>query len=107
MPVDVITAGEYPGDGLPKPVQFPNPDKAVVVIDGIRTLSLEKLVELKLSSGISAPDRLKDLADVQELIKIKDLDEDFAEKLDEYVRSKYLELGRAVWSAAKRNEEGD
>jgi hypothetical protein len=74
VPVDVITAGEYPGDGLPKPVQFPNPDEAAVVIDGIRTLSLEKLVELKLSSGISAPDRLKDLADVQELIKIKDLD---------------------------------
>lgn len=107
VPVDVITAGEYPGDGLPKPVQFPNPDDFSVVIDGIKTLSLEKLVELKLSSGISAPDRLKDLADVQELIKIKDLDEDFAEKLDEYVRPKYLELGGAVWSAPKRDQEGD
>ena len=107
VPVDIITAGEYPGDGLPKPVQFPNPDEAAVVIDGIKTLSLEKLVELKLSSGISAPDRLKDLADVQELIKIKDLDEDFAEKLDEYVRPKYLELDGPVWSAVKRDEEGD
>lgn len=100
--VEIITTGEYPGDGLPKPVQFPNPGEVSVVIDGIRTLSLEKLVELKLTSGISAPDRLKDLADAQELIKIKDLDENFAEKIDEYVRPKYLELGRAVWSAADR-----
>lgn len=97
VPVEVITSGEYPGDGLPKPVQFPNPDEFSVVIDGINTLSLEKLVELKLSSGISAADRLKDLADVQELIKVKGLDENFAERLDAYVRAKYLELGRAVW----------
>jgi hypothetical protein len=62
-------------------------------------------VELKLSSGISAADRLKDLADVQELIKLKGLGEDFAERLDEYVRPKYLELGRAVWSAGERDEE--
>lgn len=60
VPVEVITTGEYPGDGLPKPVQFPNPNEAAIVIDGIKTLSLEKLVELKLTSGISAPDRLKD-----------------------------------------------
>jgi hypothetical protein len=103
VPVEVITSGEYPGDGLPKPVQFPNPNDVAVVIDGVKTLSLEKLVELKLSSGISAPDRLKDLADVQELIKLKGLDEDFAAKLDEYVREKYLELGRAVWE--KHSEE--
>ena len=103
IPVEMITSGEYPGDGLPKPVQFPNPNDVAVVIDGINTLSLEKLVELKLSSGISAPDRLKDLADVQELIKLKGLDEDFAAKLDEYVRPKYLELGRAVWE--KRDED--
>jgi hypothetical protein len=103
VPVEVITSGEYPGDGLAKPVQFPNPNEVAVVIDGVKTLSLEKLVELKLSSGISAPDRLKDLADIQELIKLKGLDEVFAEKLDEYVREKYLELGRTVWE--KRDEE--
>lgn len=105
VPVEVITAGEYPGDGLPKAVQFPNPSEAAVVIDGIKTLSLEKLIELKLSSGMSAPDRLKDLADVQELIKLKGLDEKFAEKLDEFVREKYLELGQSVWSASERDEK--
>lgn len=104
VPVEVITAGEYPGDGLPKPVVFPNPSDVSVVIDGVKTLSLEKLVELKLSSGISAPDRLKDLADVQELIKLKGLDDSFADGLDEYVRVKYLELGAAVWNSAAREE---
>lgn len=104
VPVEVITSGEYPGDGLPKAVQFPNPGDVAVVIDGIKTLSIEKLVELKLSSGMSAPDRLKDLADVQELIKLKGLDEEFAKKLNGYVQGKYLELGRSVWSATEREE---
>jgi hypothetical protein len=62
--IEIITAGEFPGDGKPKPVQFPNPDESEIEIDGIKTLSLEKLVELKLASGMTAPHRLKDLADV-------------------------------------------
>lgn len=99
IPLEVITAGEYPGDGKPKPVVFPEPDQFSVVIDGIKTVTLEKLVELKLASGISAPHRLKDLADVQEMIKIKKLDESFAEKIDEFVRAKYLELLQDVKSA--------
>jgi hypothetical protein len=100
IPVEIITAGEFPGDGMPKPVSFPDPHEASVTIDGINTISLEKLIELKLTSGMTAGDRLKDLADVQELIKLKDLDESFAEKLHEFVRNKYLELCEAV-SAAK------
>lgn len=99
VPVEIITSGEFPGDGLPKSVEFPNPSEASVVIDGIRTISLEKLIELKLTSGMTASDRLKDLADVQELIKLKDLDEDFADKLDEFVRAKFLELYEGVVSA--------
>jgi hypothetical protein len=65
VPVEVITAGEYPGDGLPKAIAFPHPATDFVVIDGVRTITLEKLIELKLASGMTAPDRLKDLADVQ------------------------------------------
>lgn len=71
--IDVIASGEYPGDGKPKPVSFPTPPEATVEIDGVRFATLEKLVELKLASGMTAPDRLKDLADVQELIKIRGL----------------------------------
>jgi hypothetical protein len=96
VPIEIITTGEYPGDGLPKSVQFPDPSENFVVIDGVKTVSLEKLIELKLASGITAPDRLKDLADVQEMIKAKSLNADFAEKLDSFVRNKFLELQRAV-----------
>ena len=104
IPVEIITTGEFPGDGLPKPVQFPAPDESFIEIEGVKTISLEKLVELKLTSGISATNRLKDLADVQELIKIKDLDESFAEKLNDYVRRKYLELYKSVTDAKSREE---
>jgi len=75
---------------------MPLPMEASTEIDGIRFVTLEKLIELKLASGISASDRLKDLADVQELIKIRKLNADFALKLDPYVRTKYLELEEAV-----------
>jgi len=92
----IITSGEFPGDGKPKPVCFPRPDEASSEIEGMRIVTLEKLIELKLASGMTAPDRLRDLADVQELIKVRGLSAEFAEKLDPYVRAKYLELWQAV-----------
>lgn len=94
--VVIITSGEFSGDGKSKPVQFPEPTENQTEIDGIKTLTLEKLIELKLASGMTAPHRLKDLADVQELIKIKKLKADYAEKLNPYVREKFLELQKAV-----------
>jgi hypothetical protein len=95
-PIEVIAAGEYPGDGKPKPVSFPKPSEAFVEIDGVKFPTLEKLIELKLASGMTAPHRLKDLADVQELIKIRGLSGEFAEKLDPYVRGRFLDLLKAV-----------
>jgi len=102
--IDVITAGEYPGDGLPKPVIFPHPSTSSIQISGVQVVTLEKLIELKLASGMTAPDRLKDLADVQELIKTRGLANDFAERLDPYVREKYLELSEAVQSSTNFQE---
>lgn len=99
VPVEFVVAGEFPGDGKEKPVSFPEPSGAVFEADGFKTLPLEKLVELKLASGITAPHRLKDLADVQELIKARGLTEEFADRLDRYVRPKFLELQRAVSEA--------
>ncbi len=96
LTVEIITTGEYPGDGLPKPVQFPDPKDVAVEIEGVKTLNLSKLVELKLASGISGAARLKDLADVQELIKLKDLESGFSEQLDPSVRAKFIELYDSV-----------
>jgi hypothetical protein len=101
VPVEIIVAGEYPGDGRPKPVSFPEPSSASVEIDGVQVVTLEKLVELKLASGMTAPDRLKDLADVQELIKARGLGSDFAEELNPYVREQYLKLWQAVERAGR------
>jgi hypothetical protein len=94
--IEVMTTGEYPGDGKPKPVAIPEPCAASIEIDGIRVVTLEKLIELKLASGMTAPHRLKDLADVQELIKIRQLRPEFAERLDPYVRGKFLELYETI-----------
>jgi hypothetical protein len=93
--VEFLVAGDYPGDGKPKPVAFPDPERASIEGDGIRWLNLPTLIELKLASGMTAPGRLKDLADVQELIRILDLPAEYAEQLQPYVREKFGELWRA------------
>src|SRR6266436_824964 len=105
IPIEFISSGEYPGDGKPKPVSFPDPSESSVEIDGVRFPTLEKLVELKLASGMTAPDRLKDLADVQELIKIRGLSSEFAENLNPYVRAKYLELLEAAQKRSSNHFE--
>jgi hypothetical protein len=60
---------------------------------------------LKLASGMTAPHRLKDLADVQELIKLRGLTSEFAEQLDPYVREQFLNLLRAVEQARLNSSE--
>jgi hypothetical protein len=95
--IDVLTSGEYPGDGKPKPVAFPEPSQVSVDVDGISVVKLDKLIELKLASGISAPHRLRDLADVQDAIRILRLPENFEDRLDPSVRSAYRDL----WSRAQ------
>ncbi len=89
-------AGDYPGEGKPKPVAFPNPEEARVAIDGVPCLELAKLIELKLASGMMNPGRLKDLADVQELIRALHLPADFSLRLDPFVSEKYKELWEGV-----------
>ena len=94
--VDVVLAGSFPGDGRPKPVAFPDPAAAAERGARVALLPLATLVELKLASGLTAADRIKDLADVQEVIRIRQLPRDFAGALDPYVRDKYLELWDAL-----------
>ncbi|MDZ7367025.1 MAG: hypothetical protein ONB43_14335 [candidate division KSB1 bacterium] len=95
--IEIVTAGEFPGDGLPKPVVFPDPTGASIEREAVRFITLEKLIELKLASGLTAPHRLRDLADVQDLIISINLPLELEEKLDASVRAEY----RRLWEAAK------
>ena len=90
--IKFIIAGEFPGDGKPKPVAFPAPEAVVERREGIKVINLKSLIELKLASGMTAKGRLQDLADVQRLIQEYGLKAEFAEKLNAYVRDKFLEL---------------
>lgn len=94
--IEILVTGDFPGDGKPKPVAFPDPADVTTVVEGIRILNLPALIDLKLASGMSAPHRLRDLADVQDIIRARHLDERFAEQLHPSVRAAYLDLWRAV-----------
>ncbi|MGA2031746.1 MAG: hypothetical protein ABSG68_05780 [Thermoguttaceae bacterium] len=95
--IEFLVAGQFPGDGKPKPVAFPDPAEAGVEIEGIRYLGLPSLIELKLASGMTGGvARMKDLADVVSLIQALSLPLDFARQLNPYVRPKYEELQRGL-----------
>jgi hypothetical protein len=94
--IDVVISGEYPGDGQPKPVRFPDPARVAIRGARVALVPLPVLVELKLASGMSAPHRLRDLADVLELIRAARLPAALADDLDLSVRDKYRELWRAA-----------
>ena len=96
--VEFITSGEFPGDGKPKAVVFPAPREASIDRDGRRVITLPKLIELKLASGLSAEHRrLRDLADVQDLIIALKLPRDLGEHVDPSVRNEFYRM----WDAAQ------
>ena len=99
--IDFLIAGDFPGDGRPKQVDFPQPAAVRVPAGGFQIVALPRFVELKLASGITAPHRLQDLADVLRLIEAKGLDRAFARELNPYVGAKCDEL----WLAAQHPEE--
>ena len=80
--IKFLIAGEYPGDGRPKPVTFPNPSDVSVEIDGARYLTLSAILELKLASGLTGGvARMKDFIDVVTLIQNLNLLEGFLNNL--------------------------
>lgn len=100
--IDTLIVGQYPGDGLPKPVVFPEPESVVEIRDdAIPYVTLKTLIELKLASGMTATHRPRDLDDVIQLIKANQLTLDYAGQLNSWVQPKFCEL----WQAAQINEE--
>lgn len=100
--IDALIVGEYPGDGLPKPVAFPPPESvAEVDSEGVPYISLKTLLELKLASGLTTSHRPRDFDDVIQLIRINRLPLDIVETLSPYVADKFREL----WQAAQVKED--
>jgi len=95
--IKFLITGLFPGDGKPKPVSFPDPSEASIVIDGVRCVRLNRLIEMKLASG-STTDRLKDLSDVQELIRTLALPVEFSEQIDPSVRPLFID----IWNRTQR-----
>lgn len=98
--IEIVTTGEYPGDGLPQSVAFPDPaaPEVIVEIEGIHVVALDKLIELKLASGISASHRLRDLADVQDLIIRLRLPLELTDQLDPSVQAAYRDLWERAYA---------
>jgi hypothetical protein len=92
-----MLAGDYPVTAE-KPVSFSIRGRRRGA--AFRLVSLTTLIELKIASGMTAPHRLKDLADVIELIRANALPDSYRDELNPYVRERFAEL----WQAAQTRE---
>jgi hypothetical protein len=93
--IDVLIAGQIAGNAKKNSsVRFPDPKEAEVHGD-LRTVSLARLIELKLVTW-----RYKDWGDVVELIRRNQLPASFAVNLDPVARSAYGEC----WDQANDEE---
>ena len=90
--IEFLLAGDFPGDGKPKPVAFPVPADVAVEIQGVKYLNVATLINLKLASYMTGRDRAKDLGDVQELMKALGLADELTDSIDPYVRHLYVDL---------------
>jgi hypothetical protein len=100
--IEFLVTGGFPGDGKPKPVSFPDPAAVAIESNGISYVKLATLIELKIASGMTNTERMKDLVDVQELIKTLTLPAELARELHPYVQEKYHELWLAARPPQKR-----
>ncbi len=98
--IDVLLTGEFPGDGKPKPIVFPDPSAVSVdTRDGLPVIPLRLLIELKCASGMTAPHRAQDIADVIQLIRRNALPREYA--VDPWVAAKFSEL----WELAQIEDD--
>lgn len=93
--VQFLLAGEKAGRGEEVKLPDPTDPTSHETIEGLPTLRLAKLIEVKIACGVSNLRRThKDFADVVELIALRKLDSSFARFLHKSVRTTYKELAR-------------
>lgn len=74
----------------------PSPPNQIIEIDGVRTVSLADLINLKLRSGTTQLLRAQDLADVIGLIRHHGLTGAFTSRLDADLRAEFRRLVKAI-----------
>ena len=87
--IEIIYSGERAGDS--RGIEYIDPSKISVEEDGIPYIDLKSLIMYKLCAGIYGK-RLKDFADVQELIVRNKLKRNFADKFRSDLKQKYIEI---------------
>lgn len=91
--IDFLLTGEIPGDGKSVPFAFPKPaEVSELDEDGTPVVTLPKLIELKLATGLTVPKRPRDFDDVIRLIEANKLPRNLCNQLHTFVRAKYDEL---------------
>jgi hypothetical protein len=92
-------------DAVPIHTVTPDDARHVVektsIIDGIHVISLKDLIAIKLLCGLDHPHRAKDIADVQELIRVIPLDKRFAGKLPTALRAPFKKMVDVVRAGQK------
>lgn len=95
IPVQFLFAEEPAGNDRSYAVSMPDPDDdlATTEIEGLKVVSLARLIELKIACGLGNLRRThRDLADVVELIAAHQLGRDFARFLHKSVRKEFRSL---------------
>ncbi len=91
---------EFVRDGIPVHLVFPDQAGTVlgrtVEIEGVLTVALPELIEMKLRSGTANLLRAQDLADVIGLIRQCRLSGEFARSIDKRLRPTFRKLVRAI-----------
>ncbi len=95
--IDILYSDDYigsKGSGM----KFPKPAN-ITILNKLnnKILSIEKLIEYKLTSGIYGESRLSDFGDVQKLIKFNNLQKDLAKDFKKEIKNKYKE----IWEQTK------
>ena len=88
--IEIIFSGEKAGSE--KGIEYIKPKQIKSIKRGIPYLSLEKLIEYKLASGLYGQIRLKDFSDIQELIQSNNLPLSYTHNFRKDLTNKYKEI---------------
>ncbi len=106
VPIDFLLAGDYPGDGKPKPVRFPDPAAEAIHVEGLSILPLERLVELEAGLGDVGPAPPPRPGGRPRAIRARDLDEAFASRPPPPSHPRPVRAGQVPGTLARRSLGG-